>query len=164
MNIEHHYVQGFDHWVQSWINISYPRPIPTKLLRTTLSTSIRWNSIPTRMIRHCLNTAGKQQFRLSLFQDYSLPQVEGYSPLGKGLVLGDPTVRAISAQLGVTPAQVLVRWSMQQGVVTIPKSVKKERVEENWAAWSFNLEESQMEALGSLHMGTRVTWDPDQVP
>jgi len=91
-------------------------------------------------------------------------QVEGYSPLGKGLVLGDPTVRAISAQLGVTPAQVLVRWSMQQGVVTIPKSVKKERVEENWAAWSFNLEESQMEALGSLHMGTRVTWDPDQVP
>ena len=116
------------------------------------------------MIRHCLNTAGKQQFRLSLFQDYSLPQVEGYSPLGKGLVLGDPTVRAISAQLGVTPAQVLVRWSMQQGVVTIPKSVKKERVEENWAAWSFNLEESQMEALGSLHMGTRVTWDPDQVP
>jgi len=91
-------------------------------------------------------------------------QVEGYSPLGKGLVLKDPTVRAIAAQLGVTPAQVLVRWSMQQGVVTIPKSVKKERVEENWAVWGFSLSEVQMEALGSLHKGTRVTWDPDQVP
>jgi len=91
-------------------------------------------------------------------------QVEGYSPLGKGLVLRDPTVKAIATQLGVTPAQVLVRWSMQQGVVTIPKSVRKERVEENWAVWSFNLSESQMKALGTLHKGTRVTWDPDQVP
>jgi len=91
-------------------------------------------------------------------------QVEGYSPLGKGLVLRDPTVRAIADQLGVTPAQVLVRWSMQQGVVTIPKSVRKERVEENWSVWSFNLSEPQMKALGSLHKGTRVTWNPDQVP
>ena len=73
-------------------------------------------------------------------------------------------MKAIATQLGVTPAQVLVRWSMQQGVVTIPKSVRKERVEENWAVWSFNLSESQMKALGSLHKGTRVTWDPDQVP
>ena len=91
-------------------------------------------------------------------------KVEGYSPLGKGLVLRDPTVKAIAVQLGVTPAQVLLRWSMQQGVVTIPKSVKKERVEENWAVWDFNMSEPQMEALGSLHKGTRVTWDPDQVP
>ena len=90
--------------------------------------------------------------------------MEGYSPLGKGLVLKDPIVKAISAQLGVTPAQVLVRWSVQQGVVTIPKSVRKERVEENWAIWSFNLSEAQMKALSSLHKGTRVTWDPDQVP
>ena len=65
---------------------------------------------------------------------------------------------------GSAPAQVLVRWSLQQGVVTIPKSVKKERVEENWKVWDFQLSEEQMKALGGLHRGTRVTWDPDQVP
>jgi len=91
-------------------------------------------------------------------------QVEGYSPLGKGLVLQDPIVKEIASSLQVTPAQVLVRWSLQQGVVTIPKSVKKERVEENWKVWDFQLSEKQMKALGGLHRGTRVTWDPDQVP
>ena len=90
--------------------------------------------------------------------------MEGYSPLGKGLVLQDPIVREIASSLQVTPAQVLVRWSLQQGVVTIPKSVKKERVEENWKVWDFQLSEKQMKALGGLHRGTRVTWDPDQVP
>ena len=90
--------------------------------------------------------------------------MEGYSPLGKGLVLQDPIVKEIASSLQVTPAQVLVRWSLQQGVVTIPKSVKKERVEENWKVWDFQLSEKQMKALGGLQRGTRVTWDPDQVP
>ena len=90
--------------------------------------------------------------------------MEGYSPLGKGLVLQDPIVKEIASSLQVTPAQVLVRWSLQQGVVTIPKSVKKERVEENWMVWDFQLSEEQMKALGRLYRGTRVTWDPDQVP
>ena len=90
--------------------------------------------------------------------------MEGYSPLGKGLVLQDPIVKEIASSLQVTPAQVLVRWSLQQGVVTIPKSVKKERVEENWKVWDFQLSEEQMKAQGGLHRGTRVTWDPDQVP
>ena len=83
--------------------------------------------------------------------------MEGYSPLGKGLVLQDPIVKEIASSLQVTPAQVLVRWSLQQGVVTIPKSVKKERVEENWKVWDFQLSEKQMKALGGLHRGTRVS-------
>ena len=83
--------------------------------------------------------------------------MEGYSPLGKGLVLQDPIVKEIASSLQVTPAQVLVRWSLQQGVVTIPKSVKKERVEENWKVWDLQLSEKQMKALGGLHRGTRVS-------
>ena len=83
--------------------------------------------------------------------------MEGYSPLGKGLVLQDLIVKEIASSLQVTPAQVLVRWSLQQGVVTIPKSVKKERVEENWKVWDFQLSEKQMKALGGLHRGTRVS-------
>ena len=83
--------------------------------------------------------------------------MEGCSPLGKGLVLQDPIVKAIASSLQVTPAKVLVRWSLLQGVVTIPKSVKKERVEENWKVWDFQLSEKQMKALGGLHRGTRVS-------
>ena len=69
----------------------------------------------------------------------------------------DPIVKEIASSLQVTPAQVLVRWSLQQVVVTIPKSVKKERVEENWKVWDFQLSEKQMKALGGLHRGTRVS-------
>ena len=90
--------------------------------------------------------------------------VEGYSPLGKGLCLRDPTIVSISKELGVTPAQVCVRWSLERGVVTIPKSTKVERVEENMAVWGFSLTQPQMEAVNGLHRGERVTWDPDTVP
>ena len=88
----------------------------------------------------------------------------GYSPLAKGLLLQDPLVARVAEQVGATPAQVLIRWSLQMGVITIPKSVRVERVRENWGVWGFELGEEQMAALGGLHRGTRVTWDPDTVP
>lgn len=91
-------------------------------------------------------------------------QVEGWSPLGKGRLLGEPAVVAAARGLGVTPAQVLVRWSIEQGVVTIPKSTKAARVVENWAVWHFELGAGHRARLDSLHRGTRVSWDPDSVP
>ena len=91
-------------------------------------------------------------------------KVTGYSPLGKGQLLHDQEVQGVAKELGVTPAQVLVKWSMQQGVVAIPKSTKVERVEENWSVWGWRLKEEHMGVLGGLHRGTRVTWDPSTVP
>ena len=70
----------------------------------------------------------------------------------------------MAKELGVTSAQVLVRWSMQQGVVAIPKSTKVERVEENWSVWGWRLKEEHMGVLGDKDRGTRVTWDPGTVP
>lgn len=90
--------------------------------------------------------------------------VGGYSPLAKGRLLQDPTVARVASQAGATPAQVLIRWSLQMGVITIPKSVRVERVRENWSVWGFELGKEAMAALGGLHRGTRVTWDPDTVP
>ncbi|XP_056148575.1 uncharacterized oxidoreductase ZK1290.5 isoform X1 [Lampris incognitus] len=56
---------------------------------------------------------------------------EGYSPLAKGQVLSHPTVLQLAQKYGRTPAQICIRWSVQNGVVTIPKTTKKERVQEN---------------------------------
>ncbi|XP_074545401.1 putative oxidoreductase ZK1290.5 [Halichoeres trimaculatus] len=85
---------------------------------------------------------------------------EGYSPLAKGQVLRDPTVLQIAEKHKRTPAQICIRWSIQNGVVTIPKSVKKERILENCQVFDFQLDDSDMAALGGLHDGRHVTWDP----
>ena len=57
---------------------------------------------------------------------------QGHCPLAKGKLLVEPTVVQISESIGRTPAQVLTRWSIQNGVITIPKSTKKERLLENF--------------------------------
>ncbi|KAK2822369.1 hypothetical protein Q5P01_022434 [Channa striata] len=88
---------------------------------------------------------------------------EGYSPLAKGQVLSNPTVLQIAGKYKRTPAQICIRWSIQNGVVTIPKSTKKTRIQENCQAFGFQLEEADMLALGELHDGRHVSWDPTNV-
>ncbi|XP_034559421.1 uncharacterized oxidoreductase ZK1290.5-like isoform X2 [Notolabrus celidotus] len=88
---------------------------------------------------------------------------EGYSPLAKGQVLRDPTVLRIAEKYRRTTAQICIRWSIQNGVVTIPKSTKKKRIQENFQVFDFHLEDSDMAVLGGLHDGRHVTWDPTNV-
>ncbi|KAJ3595346.1 hypothetical protein NHX12_004650 [Muraenolepis orangiensis] len=88
---------------------------------------------------------------------------QGYCPLAKGEALGDPAVVKLAQKYGRTPAQICIRWSIQTGVVTIPKSTKKERIEENCQVFGFQLEEGDMAALGTLHDGRHVSWDPTHV-
>ncbi|XP_047224318.1 glyoxal reductase [Girardinichthys multiradiatus] len=88
---------------------------------------------------------------------------EGYSPLAKGQVLSDPVVQQIAKKHRRTAAQICIRWSIQNGVVTIPKSIKKNRIQENCQVFGFQLDEEDMVALGNLHDGRHVTWDPTNV-
>jgi 2,5-diketo-D-gluconate reductase A len=76
--------------------------------------------------------------------------VVGYSSLGTGKHLGDATVARVAGEVGRTPAQVLLRWCVQHGVLVIPKSTHRERVEENGALFDFELGEEQMAALDAL--------------
>ena len=57
--------------------------------------------------------------------------MQGHSPLGKGRLLNEDLIKEIAVHYNKTPAQILIRWSIQNNVVTIPKSIKKERVLEN---------------------------------
>lgn len=61
----------------------------------------------------------------------TLPLAQAYSPLAKAQKLGDPVVRQVAERLGVTPAQVLLRWSLQKGFVPLPKSNSPDRQRSN---------------------------------
>ena len=85
---------------------------------------------------------------------------EGYAPLVRGLKQKDPRLVRIAEKYGKSTYQVLVRWSMQHGVVTIPKSVKKERIQANFAVFDFEIDATDMAELNTCYDNTRVAPDP----
>ncbi len=76
--------------------------------------------------------------------------LEAYSPLGTGRHLGDPRVGESAERLGRTPAQVLIRWSLQRDIVVLPKSTHRERIVENAQVFDFALTDEDMAALDAL--------------
>lgn len=86
--------------------------------------------------------------------------VEAYSPLTKGRRLGDPTVASVAAEVGRTPAQVLLRWSLQRGFVPLPRSSNTARIAENASVFDFALDDGQLAALDALDEGFVTSWDP----
>ncbi|HLT85459.1 MAG TPA: aldo/keto reductase [Phototrophicaceae bacterium] len=86
--------------------------------------------------------------------------VEAYSPLGRGAALGKEAVTRAARDLGVTPAQVVLRWHLQQGRIVIPKSATPERIVENVDVFGFELDEEQLAAVDALEAGERTGGDP----
>lgn len=86
--------------------------------------------------------------------------VEAYSPLTRGQRLRDPQVTAIATRIGRTPAQVLLRWGVQHGMVTLPKSVREARIVENASLFDFELDVAAMKELDALDEGKATGWDP----
>jgi diketogulonate reductase-like aldo/keto reductase len=76
--------------------------------------------------------------------------LEAYSPLGTGRHLSDERVREVADRVGRTPAQVLLRWCVQRGLVVIPKSTHRDRIEENGQIFDFTLSDEDMAALDAL--------------
>ena len=76
--------------------------------------------------------------------------LEAYSPLGTGRHLGDRRVARIAGHLGRTSAQVLIRWSLQRGLVVLPKSTHRERIQENAHVFDFELGHDELTELDGL--------------
>jgi len=76
--------------------------------------------------------------------------LEAYSPLGTGRHLDDAEVRRIAERLGRTPAQVLIRWAVRRGVIVLPKSTHRERIEQNAAVFDFDLSDEDVAKLDAL--------------
>jgi diketogulonate reductase-like aldo/keto reductase len=85
---------------------------------------------------------------------------EAYSPLGIGKLLDNPTAVKIAEAHGKSPAQVLIRWSVQLGNVVIPRSANPERIGSNLDVFDFELTADEMDAINGLNDGTRVRQDP----
>mgnify|MGYP001157856045 CR=1 FL=1 len=75
---------------------------------------------------------------------------ESWSPLGQGQMLSDPVIAAIARRLGKSPAQVIIRWHIQEGLVVIPKSVTPSRIVENFSVFDFTLTDQDMAAIRGL--------------
>ncbi|MFT3653719.1 putative oxidoreductase YtbE [Bacillus sp. B01(2024)] len=88
-------------------------------------------------------------------------QLEAWSPLMQGQLLDHPVLQEIAEKYGKSAAQVILRWDLQNGVITIPKSTKKHRIEENANVFDFELSADDMKRIDDLNENLRVGPDPD---
>lgn len=86
---------------------------------------------------------------------------ESWAPFGEGRggLFDNEVIRSIGQRCGRTPAQVMLRWQLQRGIVAIPKSSSPERMRENLDVFGFELTASDMEAIGRLDTGRSVFFD-----
>ncbi|TDT95964.1 diketogulonate reductase-like aldo/keto reductase [Streptomyces sp. 846.5] len=106
-----------------------------------------------------------QQQELRAFHAEHGIATEAWSPLAQGSLLQHPVLTGIAQRLGRTPAQVILRWHLQQGTIVIPKSVTPERIRQNADVFGFTLDEADMTAVTALDQGDagRIGPDPDSV-
>lgn len=89
--------------------------------------------------------------------------IESWGPLGQGKydLFGLPAIADAAAAHGVSPAQVVIRWHLQSGIIVFPKSNSAERMRQNIDVFGFELSGEQMAAIDALDAGNRVGSDPD---
>ncbi|MDR7238718.1 aldo/keto reductase [Neobacillus drentensis] len=88
-------------------------------------------------------------------------QMEAWSPLMQGQLLDNEVLAGIAAKYNKSVAQIILRWDLQNGVVTIPKSTKEHRIIENSQVFDFELSQEDMHLIDNLNQNHRVGPDPD---
>ncbi|WP_040950924.1 aldo/keto reductase [Gorillibacterium massiliense] len=101
-----------------------------------------------------------QRDLLRFTQEHGI-QMEAWSPLMQGELLSNPTLLELAAKYGKSVAQIILRWDLQHGVITIPKSTKKQRILENATLFDFALSQEDMERIDGLNQNKRIGPDPD---
>ncbi|MEQ9887916.1 2,5-didehydrogluconate reductase DkgA [Pectobacterium zantedeschiae] len=91
-------------------------------------------------------------------------QTESWSPLAQGGegVFDHPIIRKLAMKYGKTPAQVVIRWHLDSGLVVIPKSVTPARIKENFEVFDFRLDKDELGEIAKLDSGKRLGSDPDE--
>lgn len=88
-------------------------------------------------------------------------QLEAWSPLMQGELLDHPVLEEIAMKAEKTTAQVILRWDLQNGVITIPKSIKEHRIIQNAQVFDFELTDEDMQRISALNENKRIGADPD---
>jgi 2,5-diketo-D-gluconate reductase A len=86
---------------------------------------------------------------------------EAWSPIARGGIAGDPTIVGVAERVGRTAAQVTLRWHLQRGDIVFPKSMRRERMEENFALFDFELTDEDVAAISGLDRGESGRTGPD---
>lgn len=135
------------------------------------------NFLPDRLLDLCYNAKIQPQINqierhphyqraeeLALMGELNV-QPEAWAPFAEGLkrMFTEPVLQEIAQKHGRTPAQVILRWNVQQGVIVIPKSVHKERMEENLSIWDFSLDPEDMARIAALDKGVPSMLDTRKV-
>ena len=87
-------------------------------------------------------------------------RTQSWSPLGQGKLLANPDIAKVAQHLGKSPAQVIIRWHLDNGLIVIPKSVTPSRIEENFKVFDFTLDADAKAVLDALDGDNRVGPDP----
>ncbi|MBY8910065.1 aldo/keto reductase [Salinicoccus roseus] len=88
-------------------------------------------------------------------------QLEAWAPLKRGSLFEEPIIQALVEKHGKTPAQIILRWDIQNRVSTIPKSVTASRIQENIDVFDFELSDADMKKIDSLDSNQRMGKNPD---
>lgn len=135
-----------------------------------LTREIGVSNFTIRHLRQALDVVGKgeignQQIEIHPFlqnrkviafcQEHGIP-VTAYRPLAYGKVMADKVLQSIAARHGANPAQVTLAWLLQQGLVVVPASKKRENMESNLQASRLTLSEDEMQLIASLERGERL--------
>jgi 2,5-diketo-D-gluconate reductase A len=102
-----------------------------------------------------------QQIETQAFLEENGVQIEAWAPFGEGKhdIFQNAVLREIGAKHGKSIAQVILRWLLQRGVVAIPKSVRKQRMQENFTVFDFALDDTEMAAIARLDTKTSSFFD-----
>jgi methylglyoxal/glyoxal reductase len=103
------------------------------------------------------------QQEVKTFCDNNGIQFEAWSPLMQGQLFDNPLLKEIANKFNKTVAQVILRWDIQNGVITIPKSTKELRIIENSTIFDFELTKEDMEQINNLNQNHRVGPNPDNI-
>ncbi|OTA86785.1 hypothetical protein M434DRAFT_399758 [Hypoxylon sp. CO27-5] len=90
--------------------------------------------------------------------------IEAYAPLARAMRMRHPTIEELSKKYSCTPAQLLIRWSLQHGLVPLPKTAKYERILENAEVGGFEISDTDMEKMDGLDEKLVTDWDPTDAP
>jgi diketogulonate reductase-like aldo/keto reductase len=103
------------------------------------------------------------QQEVKTFCDNNGIQFEAWSPLMQGQLFDNPLLQELAHKYNKTVAQIILRWDLQNGVVTIPKSTKEHRIIENSILFDFELTTEDIDRISSLNENHRVGPDPDNI-
>jgi len=105
-----------------------------------------------------------QRTELVKFCESNSISITAYSPLTHGRRINDKQLQTIAERYKKTATQILIRWSIQQGNIVIPKSSNKGRIEQNFEIFDFTINLEDMALLNQLDQGLITCWDPTVEP